>query len=145
MAAPYGKIFRTSHLAPMSHITTLLLLAASTWSWGRSGRHDFPPAGSVIGCALHLLLFHSSRVCRHSPSISALLFLVLFSHAMSPPVFVFRHSLASSLDMSTPPQSSFPAPLCCILYFLYYPNATIPHNCGVLGCEHSAHDYNYTS
>ena len=102
------------------------LLAATTWLWGRCGRHNSPPASSVMDfvfrrsdCSrvsvdiVHPSLLRSSYFSSprwyHFQSLSTDVFLVL-------PVYVAK-----------PPQSCFPAPLCHVLYFQFLSDVIVSH------------------
>ena len=86
----------------------LLLLATSTWLWGRCGRHNSPPASSVMvfifrrsdGChvsvdTVHTSLLrsssHSSPGWYHLQSLSSDVVLVSPLYVAKPPRLAFLH------------------------------------------------------
>ena len=89
----------------------LLLLAAPTWLWGRCGRHNSPPASSVMD-----LVF--SRSDGSHVSVDTVHPSLLRSSSLSSPGWYHLQSLSSDvvlvspLYVAKPPESRFPAPLC---------------------------------
>ena len=89
----------------------LLLLAVPTWLWGRCGRHNTPPASSVMdfvfrrsdGSHVSVDTVHPSLLLSSSSSSPR------WYHLQSPSSDVF---LVLHLYVAKPPQSCFPAPLC---------------------------------
>ena len=88
--------------------TYLLLLAAPTWLWCRCGRHNSPPASSVMD-----LVFPMALMSRLTQSIHLCFGLPRF---LLPGVTISSVSsyivLVSPLYVAKPPESRFPAPLC---------------------------------
>ena len=97
------------------YLLLLPLLAAPTWLWCRCGRHNSPPASSVMDrvfCRCDGSLVSVDTV---HPSL-------LRSSSLSSPGWYHLQSLSSyvvlvsPLYVAKPPQSRFPAPLCDTLY-----------------------------
>ena len=104
----------------------LLLIAAPTWLWGRCGRHNSPPASSVMD-----FIFCCSNVY-HVPVDTVHPFLLRYASLSSPRWYHHQRLspdlyLVSPLGVSIPPQSCFAAPLCDVLYFKYVPGVSIAH------------------
>ena len=105
----------------------LLLPSATTCMWGRCGRHNSPPASSVMG-------FIFRRSDGSHVSVDTVHSSLLRSSSLSSPGWCHLQSLSSGaflvspLDVSKPPQSCFPAPLCDVLYFKSLPSAHL-HFC----------------
>ena len=103
----------------------LLLLSAPTWLWGRCGRHNSPPASSVMD-----LVFrrsdgsHMSRLTQSS---------LLRPSSLSSPGWYHLRGLSSyvvlvsPLYVAKPPQSRFPAPLCDTLYLQVLLDVFVSH------------------
>ena len=111
----------------------LLLLAALTWLWGRCGRHNSPPASYDVD-----FIFCCSDGS-HVPVDTVHPSLLRWSSLSSPRWYHLQSLssdvfLVSPLDVSKPPQSCFPAPLCDVLYFTSLPDITVSHN-GCLVCN----------
>ena len=78
----------------------LRILAAPSWLWGRCGRLNSPPASSVmdfIFCRFRWL----SCPGRHSPSISASVFLAFFSRVVPSPESFFLFLLSYRIGRLT--------------------------------------------
>ena len=103
---PFATVSKFGHFRSL----LLLLLAAPTWLWGRCGRHNSPPASSVMD-----LVFRRSDGSH--VSIDTVHPSLLRSSSFSSPRWYHLQSLSSdvflfsSLYVAKPPQSCFPAPL----------------------------------
>ena len=92
------------------NLLLLLLLAAPTWLCGHCGRHNSPPASSVMD-----LVFRRSD-CSHV-SVDTVHPSLLRSSSLSSPVWYHLQRLSSDvvlvspLYVAKPPESRFPAPL----------------------------------
>ena len=120
--APFIHKSRTSFMhtvtpfdSSSNYTRLLLLLAAPTWLWGRCGRHNSPPASSVMD-----LVFRRSD--RSHVSVDTVHPSLLRSSSLSSPGWNHLQSLSSyvvlvsPLYVAKPPESRFPAPLCDTLY-----------------------------
>ena len=102
---------------------TVLLLAAPTSFLGRCGRYDAPPSyvADFIFCSSD-----SSQV-----SVDTVHPSLLRSSSLSSPRWYHLHSLSNDVGyrLFTAPnhQSSFPAPLCDVLYLQPLPGVIIAH------------------
>ena len=102
------------------------LLAAPTWLWGRCGRHNSPPANSVMDFIFRCSDYSHVPVDTVHPYLlrSSSLFSPRWYHLQSLSSDVF---LVSPLDVSKLAQSCFPAPRCDVLYFKTLPDAIVSH------------------
>ena len=93
----------------------VLLLAAPTWLRGHCGKHNSPPASSVVD-------FIFRRSDGSHISIDTVHPSLFRSSSFSSPRWYHLQSLSSDvvlvspLYLAKPPQSCFPAPLCDVLY-----------------------------
>ena len=116
-----GKIatnFKTTFISAR-YMLIILLLAAPTWLWGHCGRHNYPPASSVMD-------FVFRRSDGSHVSIDTVHPSLLRSSSFSSPRWYHLQSLSSdiflvsSLYVAKPPQSCFPAPLCMFSTFSFF-------------------------
>ena len=120
----YFLCYSTSTSAFASHLP--LLLAAPTWLWGRCGKHNSPPASSVMDFILRRSDGSHVSVDTVHPSL-------LRSSSFSSPGWYHLQSLSSDvvlvspLYMSKPHQSCFPAPLCDVLYLQSLSGVIVSH------------------
>ena len=102
-----SEVSHTLHYIDFLH---LLLLAAPTWLWDRCGRHNSPPASSVMD-----LVFRRSDGSH--VSVDTVHTSLLRSSSLSFPGWYHLQSLTSyvvlvsPLYVAKPPESRFPAPL----------------------------------
>ena len=117
--------------APLCYITylqALLLLAAPTWLWGRCGRHNSPPASSVMD-----LIFRRSDGSH--VSVDTVHPSLLRSSSFSSPRWYHLQNLSSDVVLvspldayvAKPHQSCSPVPLCDVLYLQCLPDVIISH------------------
>ena len=104
------------------NMNPLLLLAAPTWLWGRSGRHNSPPVSYVMD-----FIF-----CRcDGVSVDTVHPALLRSSSFSSPRWYHLQRcssdvfLVSPLYVAKPSQSCFPVPLCYVLYFQSLPDVIV--------------------
>ena len=105
----------------------LLLLSAPTWLWCRCGRHNSPPASSVMDLVFRRSDGSHVSVDKLHPSL-------LRSSSLSSPGWCHLQSLSSyvvlvsPLYVAKPPESRFPAPLCDTLYLQSLFDVFVSHN-----------------
>ena len=96
--------------------------------WDRCGRHNSPPASSVMDFIFRRCDGSHVSVDTVHPA------LLRFFSPFSSPRWYHLQSLysdvvfVSPLYVAKPPQSCFPAPLCDVLYFLSLPDKTLTNS-----------------
>ena len=107
------------------YLTILLLLAAPIWSWSRCGRHNSPPASSVMD---FIFLRSDGSDVSLTQTVHPSL---LRSSSRSSPRWCHLHIVSSDIDVvsplyvAKPPQTFFPAPLCYTLYYQSLPGVIV--------------------